>query len=196
MLISFPASPVPAEIQWDIDQPGQVNRGEFTGKRRATLLSAAPRLYAQVTLPPIIGEDRVLDWRAFVFECDGVANKFKVIACERDQVNEAGVVVDGAGQYGQTLTTRGWSTPGQRLKRGHFITVGEQLLVVRAPVIVDGAGRATISVKPYIRVQPGDGDAIEVRRPYAIMSMTDPKNGWKVGIGQNYAITFECEEAF
>ncbi|MDF0489211.1 hypothetical protein PX554_13805 [Sphingomonas sp. H39-1-10] len=196
MLIAFPAAPVPQKIKWEIEQPGQVNRGEFTGRRRVTLLSAAPRMHATVTMPPILGEDRVLDWRAFVFECDGVANKFRLIACERDQVAEAAVVVDGAGQFGQTLKTRGWSTPGLRLKRGHFITVGEQLLVVRAPVIVDGSGRATISVKPHIRVQPGDGDAIEVRRPYAVMSMSDPKAGWEAGVGQNYAVTFDCEEAF
>ena len=196
MLIQFPASPVPQKIQWTIEQPGQANRGEFTGRRRVTLLSAAPRLHAQVTMPPILGEDRVLDWRAFVFDCDGIANKFRLVACERNQVNESNVVVEGAGQFGQTLATRGWSSSGQKLKRGHFITVGEQLLVVRAPVIADGTGRATISVKPYIRVQPADGAAIEVRRPYAVMSMTDPKNGWEAGVGQNYAVTFECEEAF
>lgn len=196
MLIPFPASPVPAKIRWDIDQPGQVNRGEFTGKRRVTLLSAAPRLHAQVTLPPIIGETRVLDWRAFVFDCDGVANKFQLIACERDQIAEAGVVVDGAGQYGQALATRGWASPGLKLSRGQFITVGEQLLIVRAPVVADGAGRASISFKPYIRLSPADGAPIEVRRPYAVMSMTDPKNGWDVDVGQNYAVTFECEEAF
>jgi hypothetical protein len=86
MLISMPAAPVAANIAWDIDQPGQANRGEFTGRRRATLLAQAPRWYAEVTLPPIIGEARVYDWRAFVVDCDGIANSFRVIACERPQI--------------------------------------------------------------------------------------------------------------
>ncbi|WP_242148929.1 hypothetical protein [Sphingomonas sp. BAUL-RG-20F-R05-02] len=196
MLIAFPASPVPQKIKWDIEQPGQANRGEFTGKRRMTLLAAAARMHATVTMPPILGEDRALDWRAFIFDCDGIANRFPLIACERDQCGETGVVVDGAAQFGHSIATRGWSSPGLKLRRGNFITIGEQLLSVQAAVVADANGKATISIKPYIRVQPNDGDPIEVRRPYAVMVMTDPKAGWEAGIGQNYAISFECEEAF
>ncbi|OWK27583.1 hypothetical protein [Sphingomonas dokdonensis] len=197
MLITFPAAPVPATIEWAIDQPAQVNRGEFTGRRRATILAAAPRWFATVTLPPILGEDRVLDWRAFVVDLDGVANSFRLVAVERDQL-PAGVAVsvDGAGQGGLQLATKGWGAPGLKLKRGQFVTVGDQLLMLRAPVIADAAGKAILSLKPYIRLTPADGAPIEVRRPYAVMAMSDTRNGWSVGIGQNYAISFQCEEAF
>lgn len=196
MLIPFPASPVPAEIDWSPDQPAQANRAEFTGKRRVTLLPAAPRLFARVTLPPILGEERVLEWRAFIFDCDGIANSFRLVACERDQITGVDVRVKGGGQSGRSLLTRGWGAAGPKLRRGHFITVGDQLLSVQAPVTADAAGEATISVKPYIRVPAADGAAVEVRRPYGVMSMSDPKNGWKAGIGQNYSISFDCEESF
>jgi hypothetical protein len=197
MLIPFPAAPVPAEIQWEIDQPGQVNRGEFTGRRRVTILSAAPRWFAQVTMPPILGEERVLDWRAFVVDLEGVANSFRLIACERDQVlAPIAVQVDGSSQGGLQLATRGWGTAGQKLRRGQFVTVGEQLLMLRAPVVADANGRAVLSIKPYLRLSPADGAPVEVRRPYAVMAMSDPRNGWRVGIGQNYGISFQCEEAF
>ncbi|MFN3517949.1 MAG: hypothetical protein ACK4YT_00730 [Sphingomonas sp.] len=197
MLIPFPAAPVPAQIDWSIDQPGQVNRGEFTGRRRVTILTAAPRFYAQVTLPPILGEDRVLDWRAFVVDLDGVANSFRLVAVERDQLRDSPLVsVDGAGQGGLQLATKGWGAAGQKLKRGQFVTVGDQLLMLRAPVVADAEGRAVLSIKPYLRLSPVDGGLIEVRRPYAVMAMSDPRNGWSVGIGQNYAVSFSCEEAF
>lgn len=197
MLIPFPAAPVPAKIDWSIDQPAQVNRGEFTSKRRVALLSAAPRWFAQVTLPPILGEDRVLDWRAFVVDLDGVANSFRLVAVERDQL-PAGIAVsvDGANQGGLQLVTRGWGAAGQKLKRGQFVTVGDQLLMLRAPVIADATGRAVLSIKPYLRLSPANNASIEVRRPYAVMAMSDPRNGWSVGIGQNYAVSFACEEAF
>lgn len=197
MLIPFPAAPVPAKIDWSIDQPAQVNRGEFTGRRRVTILTAAPRFYAQVILPPILGEDRVLDWRAFVVDLDGVANSFRLVAVERDQM-PAGVAVsvDGAGQGGLQLATKGWGAAGQKLKRGQFVTVNDQLLMLRAPVIADVNGRAVLSVKPYLRLSPIDNAPLEVRRPYALMAMSDPRNGWSVGIGQNYAVSFACEEAF
>lgn len=197
MLISMPLSPVPASVDWTIDQPAQANRGEWTGKRRVVLLSAAPRWHAKVTLPQIIGEDRALDWRAFVVDCDGIANSFRVIACERVQISPAlAVQVEGAGQFGHAIITKGWGAAGQKLRRGQFVTIGEQLLMLTAPVIADDSGRATLSIKPYIRVIPASGASVEVSRPYAVMSMTDPKNGWQVGIGQTYSVSFDCEESF
>lgn len=196
MLITMPASPVAASIDWDIDQPGQANRAEFTGKRRVTLLTAAPRWYAKVTLPPILGEARVLDWRAFVVDCDGIANSFRVVACERAQITGVAVSVKGAGQSGKSLVTKGWGAAGQKLRRGQMVTINDQLLMLQAPVVADANGEAVLTFKPYIRFIPADGAAVEVARPYAVMSMSDPKNGWKVGIGQNYAVSFDCEEAF
>lgn len=196
MLITMPASPVAANIDWDIDQPGQANRAEFSGKRRVTLLTAAPRWYAKVTLPPIIGEARVLDWRAFVVDCDGIANSFRVVACERAQITGVAVSVKGAGQSGKSLVTKGWGTAGQKLMRGQMVTINDQLLMLQAPVVADANGEAMLTFKPYIRFIPANGAAVEVARPYAVMSMSDPKNGWKVGIGQNYAVSFDCEEAF
>jgi hypothetical protein len=197
MLIPFPAAPIPAQIDWDIDQPAQVNRGEFTGRRRVTILTAAPRWYAQVTLPPILGEGRVLDWRAFLVDLDGIANSFRLVAVERDQMPGApSVSVDGAAQGGLQLATKGWGGPGQKLRRGQFVTVGDQLLMLRAPVIANAEGKAILSIKPYLRLSPADGAPIEVRRPYAVMAMSDARNGWSVGIGQNYAVSFACEEAF
>ena len=65
-----------------------------------------------------------------------------------------------------------------------------------APLVADASGRGVATFKPYLRLPSVDGAAIEVRRPYAVMAMSDPKNGWKVGIGQNYGVSFQCEEAF
>lgn len=196
MLITFPAEPVPAKIDWSIDQPGQANRGEFTGRRRVTLLTAAPRMYAKVTLPEIRGEHRVLDWRAFVFDCDGIANRFRVVAVEGDQITGVDVSVDGAGQGAHTLMTKGWGGAGRKLRRGQFFTVGEQLLCLQADVVAGGDGRALLTFKPYLRLIPADGAPLEVRRPYAVMSMSDPRNGWAVDIGKKYDVAFDCEEAF
>jgi hypothetical protein len=197
MLINIPAEPVASDIEWTIDQPGQVNRGEWTGRRRVTLLPAAPRWFAKVTLPPITGESRVLDWRAFVVDCDGVANSFRVIACEGDQISGSlDVRVKGGGQGGHALATSGWGSAGLKVRRGQFVTLGDQLLMLNADVIADDSGNATLSVKPYIRIVPADKAPIEVKRPYAVMAMSDPKNGWKVGIGKKYAVSFDCEEAF
>ena len=196
-LITMPTDPIPAEIDWTIEQPGQANRSEFTGRRRVTLLSAAPRWFATVKLPAILGEDRAMAWRAFVVDCDGIANSFRVIACEREQIAGAiDVRVMGAGQGGHTLVTSGWGPAGIKLKRGQFVTLGDQLLMLTAPVVADANGRATLFIKPYVRLVPTDNAPVEVKRPYAVMAMSDPKSGWNVGRGQTYGVEFNCEEAF
>ncbi|MBM6576340.1 hypothetical protein KCP91_08140 [Microvirga sp. SRT01] len=196
MLITMPASPVAANIDWDIEQPGQANRSEFTGRRRVTQFAQAPRWYASVTLPPIIGEARVLDWRAFVVDCDGVANSFRLIASERNQCFDDGVTVKGGGHTGFVVPTQGWSSRGIVLRRGQMVTINDQLLMLTAPVVVGNDGEAYLYVKPYLRFPTVNGMQVHVRRPFAVMAMSDPRNGWKVGIGQNYAVTFKCEEAF
>lgn len=196
MLVTMPTKPIPADIDWTIDVPAQVNRSEWTGRRRAVLLPAAPRWFARVTLPPIRGEDAVLAWRAFVVDLEGVANRFRLIACERDQI-DAGVEISvvGAGQGGRQLVTGGWPPSSTPLRRGQFFTSGEQLLMLMADVQSDALGRATLSFKSQLRFSPANGARLEVRRPYAVMTMTDPRNGWKVGIGQSYGFSFNCEEA-
>ncbi len=195
-VIALPQSPVPNGIEWDLDQPGQRNEAEFTGVSRVTYLPAAPRWYAKAKLPAIVGEANVLDWRAFVVDLDGIANSFRLVACERDQITGVAPVIDGAGQGGRQLLTRNWGSAGLKLKRGQFVTINDQLLMLMAPVVADANGAALISFKPYIRVSPPAGTMLEVRRPYALVSSVDTRNGWKVGIGQNYAIEFDVREAF
>ena len=196
-LITMPTDPVAAEIDWTIEQPGQANRSEFTGRRRVTLLSAAPRWFATVKLPAILGEDRAMAWRAFAVDVDGIANSFRVIACEREQIVGAiDIRIAGSGQGGHTLVTSGWGSAGIKLKRGQFVTVGDQLLMLTAPVVADANGRATLFIKPYVRVVPTDNAPVEVKRPYAVMAMSDPKSGWNAGRGQTYGVEFNCEEAF
>jgi len=195
-LISFPEAPVPASIDWKVNQPTQANRSEFSKKRRVTILAAAPRLHARVTLPRILGEENVFEWRAFVVDCDGKANRFKLIACERDQLTGVAPVVAGAGQAGRTLQTSGWGTPGLKLKRGQFFTVDEQLLILMQNVVADENGNATLRFKPYLRVVPANGASLEVKRPYAVMSMSSDDTGWLADVGQEYGVSFDCEESF
>lgn len=195
MLITMPPAPVAASIDWSIDVPAQVNRSEFTGDRKIALLPQKPRWRARVTLPAIVGEPNVLAWRAFVVDLDGVANKFRLIACERPQITGVTVTVKGGGQRGYSVVTKGWGAPGIKLLRGQFVTIGDQLLMLMAPVIADANGEALLKVKAYLRVSPANDAPIEVTRPYAVVSSTDQENGWGVGIGQNYAISFDCEEA-
>jgi hypothetical protein len=194
--IPFPAYPVPAEIDWKLRQPTQVNRSEFTSRRRATILPIAPRWTAAVKLPTIQGERNVLPWRAFFALCEGQAYSFNLVAVENVQISGVTVRVNGSGQYGSTLITDGWGAAGTKLLAGQFATVNDQLLQLVAPVVANGAGQATLNFRAMLRLTPADNALIEVAKPYAVMALADDTNGWVVGKGQQYTVGFNCEEAF
>jgi hypothetical protein len=196
MIIAMPPAPVALQIQWRLRQPTQVNRSEFTGRRRTTILAAAPRWTAQVSMPPILGEEGVLPWRAFFARLQGQAHSFRLVACERVQFNSTAVTVKGAGQGGSTILTQGWGSAGEKLKAGHFATVADQLLQLTEPVVANSSGEAELTFLPYARLSPADAAPVEVRRPWALMSLTEDEAGWDVGKGQRYAISFACEESF
>ncbi|WP_129586363.1 hypothetical protein [Sphingomonas montana] len=195
-VIAMPASPVPRTVAWNLRQPTQVNRSEFTGRRKVTILGTAPRWTAKVTLPPIIGEPKIHAWRAFAVDCNGQANSFRVIACERDQIVGVTVRVAGAGQGGFAVVTNGWGGAGVKLRRGQFVTIADQLLMLMQDVVADDAGTATLRFKPFLRRAAANGAEIEVRRPYALMSMTGDEAGWVADVGQQYAVSFDCEESY
>lgn len=197
MLVAMPQFPrAAAKIEWKLRQPSQMNRGEFTGYRRVTILAEAPRWTAHVEYPPIIGERAARPWRSFFAQLQGRAGTFQLVACEAPQVEVfQQVVVDGAGQTGNTLATRGWQA-GAWLGNGMFVTVGDRLHQVVATSPIAGAdGKVTLSIIPYLENDLADGVTVETRLPWALMSLSDDSAGWSVGTNQQYAIAFDCEEA-
>lgn len=197
MILDLPRYPVAAEIQWDLSQPSQVTESEFARATRVTILSDKPKWTAKVKYPTIRGEQNFLPWRAALARLRGRAGIFRLIACERPQeiLRSAGAfVVDGAGQRGTMITTRGW-VPGTAMLGGYFVTIADRLYQVLSTAIADGTGRMAIEILPEIGEGVADGTTIEAIQPYAAMSMTEDRAGWTVGVGQAYDIAFDCAEA-
>jgi hypothetical protein len=185
-----------ASVDWTIDQPSQANRAQFTGARRVLFLNEAPRWSATINMVTAIGEPQMRPMRAFIQRCKGVSGTFKLPATEQVQDHALGsVVVDGGGQTGFALATRGWA-PHAYLLVGNFITLGTQLIGVDAQVIAGADGKAIIPLSQYIRTIPADGAPVEVANPYGVMSLADSKAGWGVKPGQLYSTTIQCEEAY
>ncbi len=196
MLIDMPTTPVAAEIEWTLDQPSQANRPEFgRGRGRTNILAGGARWSAKITMPQMLSEAAFRPWRSFLARVRGRANPFRVIAVENPQIDSfCQVVVDGAGQQGYALNTRGW-LPGLQMLDGMSVTVGDQLLVVAGHTDVVGAdGKLVINVDPLIPDGLTDGAPVEVHLPYAVMQMADTKTGYTVGRGQMYSVAFQAEE--
>lgn len=198
MLIEMPRSPVPAEVEWTLDQPSQTNRSEFGGPGggRTNILAGGARWSARITMPVVLHERQFRPWRSFLARARGRANTFRVVAVEEPQLRVfCTVVVDGEGQKGYQLVTRGWAR-GLQMLDGMFLSVGGALLVVNGNTMIAGEdGKLTVAVEPLIPEGLLDGQPIEVHRPVAELQMADSKAGYTVGRGQTYSVSFTAEEA-
>lgn len=194
-IISFPSQPGIASIQWVPPARTQINRSQWSGKRRGTRLPFAGFWKAQVGLPSIISEADFLIWRDFLMATEGQANSFRVVAVESAQNSQVAVRVNGAGQTGLSLATDGWTGSGVALKKGQLITIGDQLIGVAADATIS-TGAATLSLSRRLRVPTTDNDLIEVRLPTALMAMSTDETPWSVDPGTIYGLSFGCEEVW
>lgn len=194
-IITWPAGVGIRRAQWAIDEPAQVNRSEFTGRRQVVFLSGAPRWRVSVEFAPLIGQSAILALRAFLLDLNGQANTFKLVAVEAAQISPVFPLVNGAGQTGYALITDGWGSDGLKLLRGQFVTVNDQLLMLSADVTSSG-GAATLSFSTALRVSPADNAVLTVDLPYALLALSAPSVGWTVDPGQIYGVTLAAEEAY
>jgi len=71
-------------------------------------------------------------------------------------------VVNGAGQSGYTLATRGWTASATGvLLDGDCIQIGYRLHRVTADANADSSGHATLAIWPPLRETPADGATIQ-----------------------------------
>jgi hypothetical protein len=104
------------------------------------------------------------------------------------------VTVNGAGQTGYSLAVNG--PTGTTLKRGHKITVGDQLLMVMTTVTFV-SGHATLALSNYLRASPANGAAVEVVNPTCLVKLSNPGSGWAGSYPNQIDFSgFDVEETF
>ena len=104
--------------------------------------------------------------------------------------------VNGAGQTGYTLLTKGW-TPGQTgiLKAGDWLAFGGQLARNEADVNSDGGGLATLTLTTRIHVATTDNATITVNSPVGTFRLVEPRVSWSVDEVQHQVTRFKAREA-
>ena len=83
---------------------------------------------------------------------------------------DVAVVIDGAGQTGDMLSTKGW-VPGSKIQRGCWINYGDGLHQVLEVVEVGKAGRTKLWIEPPIRRSPASGQAVTVRNVLGVFRL-------------------------
>lgn len=196
-IIPVPDALAIRRVEWSFDRPAQVNRSAWTN-RRQVVTQPGPSLWrATAELAVRVGTEDWLEAEAFLIDLEGQINSFRFEAAAQSQTDLALTpVVDGSGQYGRVLRLRG-GIPGAGLKRGHKMTVNEQMVSISEAFVFDESGRATVKFKPSLRLSPQDGAAVEMRKPTVLVSLVDSAIGWTEDLGDQFqGKPIAVEEAF
>jgi len=106
-------------------------------------------------------------------------------------------VVNGGGQAGTSLVIRG-AAGGYVFKKGLFFSLFEggryYLHQVRAAVAANGAGGATLNIKPMLRVVPSDGAVLEFLEP-KIQGWAQPSPSWDLDAALQVGMSITVTEA-
>jgi hypothetical protein len=174
-----------------------MNRSEWTGRDQTTILSLTGRWSAKVSFEVKVEESEFLELEAFRVDLKGRVNALRLPATIKPQFQIAmPLQVNGAGQTGYSLAVKN-GPPGVVIKRGHKITVGDQLAMVMTSVTIDGSGHATLTLSNPPRRSPADGTAIEAVDPTCLVKLSNPAAGWTSSYPEILQLSdIEVEETF
>jgi hypothetical protein len=177
-IIDWPDVPTgrPASVQWDQVLPEAVSASVFNQSTQATVLGAA---YWVVTIG--IGPRRlseVPDWEAFIRQFANTRDRVRFWDWRREAPRGTGAGlpgVDGAGQSGANLLTRGWAPSQTVLQAGDWVGVNGELRSSVGAVASDGAGNAVVVLDQPLRASPADGVLLVLTKPKALFICTTDK---------------------
>lgn len=200
MAISFPLSPptTPAYRSCTFRMVSKTiaNTSPFTGHQQIT---AFPGQYWEADLElPLMNRTQAAAWQAWLAALNGSEGFFPLGDPDAKSPRGSGLgtpLVNGAGQTGQDLITDGWNASQTGvLLAGDYIQIDNNLYMVLSDVNSDGAGNATLSLFPKIRVAHSDNAPITANNTTGHFRLTDQVRSWQADENGHYAITFTCRE--
>lgn len=163
------------------------------------------RWRANYILPPMKQSKAAL-WQAFLVQLRGRAGRFYGFDPDYALLGPRGTaagdgVVNGEGQTGNVLETRGWDISQPALfavgdQIAYDTTLGRELKMVTQVALSDANGEAALTIEPPIRVPPADGTVIIKTAPSCIMQLEEDEAGWDADELHTYGVTFNAIEVY
>lgn len=205
-LITLPTSPLaPASIDFSATDIIAVSSNPFTGQQQTYDWGGA-LLEASVSMPPLT-HIQAQTWIAFLLSLKGTANVFQFgdPLARNPQAGVVGgtTVVNGAGQTGRRLNTKGWPAPLSGpypwvLRPGDWIQIGYRIYRnLTAQIITDpgGVGLVTLDIWPPLRESPNDLDPIVITNTNGLFRLKSNQRKWSMTASRTYGIQFDIREA-
>lgn len=179
-------------VAWQLDRPAQVNVSGYTGRRQIVANPWHGKWSAKVELAPIVGENNMLQWRAFLAALKGQINTFHLPASEGPQHNGTFHTTGGAVSAGATaMTLNGSPTMTAGMMVTFVYPSGNKQLAVLTSV-----SGTSVTFEPPLREALPSGWGVETKDPYAHVALTSSTAGWTAGKGKVYGIMLDVEEAY
>lgn len=195
MPIDLPATPGPVDIAIrQIDFGGTLTPG--LGGPVQRINRNGNRFAVAVQMPPM----KPIDARAWLAALNlGVQQgvRWRLRQVELLPGSPGAVKVNGGGQAGGTLVVKG-ANPNYPFRLGQFLSLvhgGQRYLhQIAAPVNANGSGGATLSIVPWLRVEPDNNDVIEIGQPIVEGLLADNGFEWSIDRARLAGISFTILE--
>lgn len=182
---AMPTTPVPASIEWNLDDVIGANVSSFSRQQQAQDWQQS-QLKASLGYS-IMSEIEFNPWAAFLAQLRGIQGIFLFGDPRRTSPLNSGATggtVTGSGQTGYTLVTS-----SSNLSPSDWFQIGLRLYRVTS---VSGG---TLGIWPCIRESPANGASLIVTNPVGMFRLTKNQRGYKERPGGIYQVAFEIEEA-
>lgn len=171
-LPQWPKELVPKSMTWGLDHNTKMFESAFNRSSQARTYPGA-RWVCTISFENMF-RDTERRLTTFVHALNGRAGRFLLRDVTRPApVSRGESVVDGDGQTGGILNTRGWLPDTKVLAAGDYITVQDEFKEVLEDVWSDAGGQATLRIAPWLRWSPPSGAEVNHTAPYAVMRLDD-----------------------
>ena len=195
-MIVLPESPAPNGAVPELIDFGMLLR-PATGAATTRIDRAGSRFKVDFTFPPMKPDAaRIFVSRLIAAKSEGLRIAFPLLGVSQ---GFPGVpVVNGSGASGTSLPLTGL-TPGWVAKEGYWLTAIDAdgvhyLHNIRAVVVTDGSGLATLTIAPALRAPLVNGDTVLLSEPLVEGFVTSVVS-WELPANRLVTVAFTLEEA-
>jgi hypothetical protein len=197
-IVPMPATPsAPATVEFTAMDTVAVSVSPFTGQQQVQDWQAS-WLEASISMPALT-HAQAQQWIAFLMSLRGQAKVFQLgdpLAVSPRGSRLGTPLVDGAGQTGYLLATKGWTANAVGvLLPGDWIQIGYRIYRTLAVATADGTGKLVLSIWPQLRESPADGDAITLTNTKGLWRLAANARKWSVTASRMYGMEFDIREA-
>ncbi|MBD1229392.1 hypothetical protein IQ211_17610 [Xenorhabdus griffiniae] len=192
-ILDWPEEIIPSALNWQLISNSKTFTSVFNG---STQTARFPGSRWRCTLMfNNLDDEKARILEVLVAQLDGESGRVRLFDWARPGlVGMGNPKISEPNQLGYYLKTEGWRKNTRVIRRGDYLTVGNELKMVTENVDSDSAGAATIPISPMLRYSPRRHDKIETERPFGIFKQTGGDQGnfqRKPGIFTNATLSFE-----